>query len=182
MEASGVHLGEFAAFPWLLPGMAVTVAVSIALAGPVGRRLSARPGVAWTLLMSLGIILSVTLTPTREALDLGAVGTGTCDLTRIALPPLGALLTVNDTSLNVLLFFPLGVAIAFIPRPRPMVFAAVAAITLPFAIETTQLLVPWLQRTCESADVVDNLLGLGIGLGAGLLVASLLRRHGDPRT
>ena len=50
----------------------------------------------------------------------------------------------------------------------------VAAIALPFAIEATQLLVPLLGRGCESADVVDNLIGLAIGLAIGLVAGWLL--------
>jgi len=180
-EATDVHLGA-AAFPWFVPGVAVSVAVSLAVGGRVSRALGTCPGVAWTLLISLGIILSATLTPVREALDLGAVGAGTCDLSRVALPPLARLLAVNDTSLNVLLFFPLGVSIAFIPRPSRRGFVALAAMALPFAIEATQLLVPWLDRTCQSADIVDNVMGLVLGLGAGMVAAGLLHRLGDLRT
>ena len=41
------------------------------------------------------------------------------------------------------------------------------AIALTFGIETIQLLVPALERAYESADVVDKLTGLAIGLGGG---------------
>ena len=82
--------------------------------------------------------------------------------------------------LNVLLFMPLGVSIAFMPRSRLKVAVLVAAIALPFAIETTQLLLPILDRGCQSADVIDNLTGLVLGLAggsvAGLLAGAVYRR------
>ncbi len=54
----------------------------------------------------------------------------------------------------------------------------IAAIALPFAIETIQLLLPVLDRACESADVVDNLTGLVIGLGGGVVAGWLGRSLG----
>jgi hypothetical protein len=168
-----VRLGESAALPWFLPGAAISVAVGIAAGGRVGRALGIRRTVARALIVSLGIILSATLSPLRGAIELGAVGTGSCDLSRVGFAPLRELLAVNDTSLNVLLFVPLGVSIAFIPRPRLKVVVAVAAIALPFAIEAIQLLVPLLDRACESADVVDNLTGLALGLAGGVVAGRL---------
>jgi glycopeptide antibiotics resistance protein len=80
---------------------------------------------------------------------------------------------------NVLLFIPLGAAIAFVPRSRRKVLLVAGGLTVPFVIEGLQLLVPALGRGCESADVFDNLLGLVIGLVLGAVTAWLLR---DRRT
>jgi hypothetical protein len=168
------RLGESETLPWFLPGVAIWVAVALAAGGRVGRALGVRRAVAVALIVSLGIILSATLSPLRGALEFGAVGTGSCDLSRVGFAPLRELLRLNDTSLNVLLFVPLGVSIAFIPRSRLKVVVVVAAIALPFAIETTQLLVPWLDRACQSADVVDNLTGLAIGLAGGVVAGRLV--------
>ena len=118
-------------------------------------------------MLSLGIILSATLTPLRWAIDFGATGSGVCDFSRIGLAPLGELLRFNDTSLNILLFIPLGVTIGLVPMSRRKAAVVAAAMALPFAIETIQLLVPWLDRGCQSADVIDNLTGLIVGLAAG---------------
>ena len=49
-----------------------------------------------------------------------------------------------------------------------------AAIALPFAIEAVQFAVTPLGRACQSADVVDNLTGLLVGLVAGTIVAWLV--------
>jgi hypothetical protein len=68
-----------------------------------------------------------------------------------------------------------GVAIGLFPRSRRTAAVVIAAIALPFAIETIQLLLPVLDRACESADVVDNLSGLGIGIGGGVVAGWLGR-------
>jgi glycopeptide antibiotics resistance protein len=93
----------------------------------------------------------------------------------MGLAPLSELLRFNDASLNVLLFMPLGVSIGLMPRSRLKVIVFVAAIALPFAIETTQMLLPLLDRSCESADVIDNLTGLVLGLAGGFAVGWLAR-------
>ena len=41
------------------------------------------------------------------------------------------------------------------------------AALLPFAIEFVQLAATPLGRACQGADVVDNMLGLALGLAAG---------------
>ena len=168
-----MQLGEIVALPWLLPGAAISVIVSIAVGGAVGRALRVWQPVAWVMVLSLGIIMAATLTPQWEALAFGARGSSSCDLSRLGLAPLGELLSANDSGGNILMFIPLGVAIGLVPRSRRKAAIVIAAIALPFAIETTQLLVPALDRACESADVVDNLTGLVIGLGGGVIAGRL---------
>ncbi len=57
------------------------------------------------------------------------------------------------------------------------------AIALPVAIETTQLVIPALERGCQSADVFDNLTGLVIGLVLGTLARLLTAAlFGTPST
>ena len=167
------RLSEAGVLPWFLPGVVIWVAVALVAGGRVGRALGVRRAVAFALIASLGIILSATLTPLRGALAFGTVGSGSCDLSRVGFAPLRDLLRPNEASLNVLMFVPLGVSIGLLPRSRLKVAIVVAAIVLPFAIETTQLLVLWLDRACQSADVVDNLTGLAIGLGGGVAVRRL---------
>ena len=170
--------GSSAVLPWFLPGFAISVLVALAAGGRVGRALGTRRAVTMALIVSLGIILSATLTPLNGVIDVGGVGAGPCDLSRIGLAPLRELLRLDDTSLNVLLFVPLGFSLAFLPRTRRTALVIAAAIALPFAIETIQLLVPLLDRGCQSADVVDNLTGLAIGFGGGVLAGRLA---GAPR-
>ena len=172
--------GESLELPWLLPGAAISVVVSIAASGAVGRALRVRQPVAWVMVLSLGIIIAATLTPRWAALAFGARGSSSCDFSRIGLASLEQLLSANDSSGNVLMFIPFGVAIGLAPRSRRKAAIVTFAIALPFAIETIQLLLPALDRACESADVVDNLTGLAIGLAggsvAGRLAAAVDRR------
>ncbi len=179
MILATVHLGESRVLPWLLPGVAISAVIGLAAGGWLGRVLGLRRSLAGALIVSLGTVLSATLTPLRGAFQ-GAVGAGSCDFSRMGLAPLSELLRFNDASLNVLLFTPLGVSIALMPRSRLKVVVLVAAIALPFAIETTQMLLPVLDRSCESADVIDNLTGLVLGLvggfAAGWLARSMDRR------
>jgi glycopeptide antibiotics resistance protein len=162
--------------PWFLPGVAISVAVSLAASGAVGRVLGVRQAVAWAVLLSLGIIMAATLTPQSAALGSGARGPAYCDFSRIGLAPWEQLLSANESSGNVLMFIPLGAAIGLLPRSRSKAALVVGAIALPFAIEATQSLVPWLDRACESADVVDNLTGLALGLVLGAIAGRVARR------
>ena len=170
MMLGGIDIGEYAGF---LPGLAVSFVLSLALAAPVGRILAIAWLNAWALLMALGIIVSATLTPSRAALEFGAGGNSTCDMTRIGPAPLADVLMISDASLNILLFAPLGIALALLPRSRRKAGLIGLAIVLPFAIESTQLLAPILGRACQSSDVADNLTGLVLGLAAGTIAGRL---------
>lgn len=156
---------------WLVPWVVASLIVSFAGSGGVSRVLGARRIVAWLLLLSFGIILSATLTPIRDALEYGAAGVGVCDLTRIGPAPPTELRSINDTSLNIVLFVPLGAAVGLLPDVRRKVAVALPATVLPFVIEGLQLFATALQRGCQSADVVDNLTGLAAGFIIGLGVA-----------
>ncbi len=116
--------------------------------------------------MGLGIVVSATLTPLRGQFNLGAVG-GTCDLSRIGLAPVRDLFRIDDTSLNIVMFIPLGIALGLLGGSRSKAVLIALAVALPFLIETTQLLVPAIERGCQSADVIDNLTGLMAGLLCG---------------
>ena len=124
--------------------------------------------------MSVGVIVAGTLTPLRGRERPGSVPPRLCNVSRIGPPSLQQLLGEGDVLGNIIMFFPLGFAIAVLPRSRRKAAVLLCAAALPFVIEATQLLVIPLKRACESADVVDNLApGLAIGLAAGAVVSSL---------
>lgn len=166
-------LGDYAGF---LPGVVVTLVISTLAAIPVGRRLRMGAGLGWLLLFSVGTVLAATVTPSREALLFGTQGTGSCDLSRFGIAPLHDLRHLDETSLNVLLFVPLGLAVGLVPRSRARALLIVGAVMLPVGIELLQLVVTALDRQCQSADVVDNLTGLLPGLALGLLARWVLDR------
>jgi glycopeptide antibiotics resistance protein len=85
-------------------------------------------------------------------------------------------LTFGTTSLNVILFVPLGIFLALLPRSRATVFAVIGAALLPVAIESIQFVATPLGRACQGADVIDNMLGLALGLAAGWTGAWISRR------
>jgi glycopeptide antibiotics resistance protein len=159
--------------PWFWPGVVMAIIVGIALSAPAAGWLGIRRPVAWSLLVAVGIVLAATLTPLRAAFESGASSTMTCDFSRLGPAPFEDLTTVGDISLNVLLFVPLGAVIGLLPRSRRKLLVAAGAIALPFVIETAQLLAVGLGRGCQSADVIDNLSGLLVGLALGTVMGRL---------
>jgi len=167
----GVDLGAYAGFG---PGLVVAIVLALVLCGRAARALGIGRAFAWLLLVSLGVILAATVTPGREALHGISVAHG-CDLSRIGPAPWSEYSRLDDASLNILLFVPLGVLIGLLPASRSRTGIVVAALALPFVIEITQLVVVPLGRACQTADMSDNLLGVFLGLGVGLAVAWIRR-------
>jgi hypothetical protein len=161
-----------APLPWLLPVCLLALVVSTLASDRVARRLQTRRATAWLLLMSLGIILAATLTPLAEP-RLDPALPGTCDWSRIGPPSVRQLLRFDDVLGNVVMFLPFGFAIGLLPSSAGKAAVFAAGVASPFVIELTQLVVTPLGRACESRDVVDNLLGLLIGAGIGLVAARL---------
>jgi len=151
----------------------VSAAVAWFASSSIGAYLRTSRGGAFLLVVSLGAVLSATVTPIHPLMP-EAVHAQTCDLSRIGLAPLGYFRSINDTSLNVLLFMPLGLAAGLVPGSRRKVALVAALVALPFAIEALQLAAPVLERGCECADVVDNLTGLVAGLTVSGLVRLLI--------
>ncbi len=166
--------------PLFVPGMILTATLGLAVARPLSRRLDGRPWLAYLLFLSLGLIVSATLTPLVGALEDGVTSTGTCDMTRLGLAPLGSYLRTGDAGLNVVLFVPLGLALGLL-RGRTSPALPLLAFLLPPAIELTQMLVPALGRGCEAADIIDNMLGLAFGLGVGLVIRRFMAARGQSR-
>jgi hypothetical protein len=157
-----------------------TVVAALVLAPAVGRRLGARDGIAALLVFGFGLIVTVTLLPDGDALR-GLPSSGVCDVSRVGLIPLRELTRVNEASLNVLLFVPLGLAVAMLPRTRGAALVALGAVALPFVVEGLQLVVTVLGRGCQTADVFDNLLGLAVGFALGTLGRAIVPGLGSTR-
>jgi len=166
-------LSVWESVPWLLPGLLVSIGVSMGASGRVASALAVSRRTAAAGIASVGMIVSATLSPLREAIESGTTSSGSCDLSSLGLASLAELMAVslNDRFLNVVLFVPLGLVIGLAQRSRRRAALYLAGGALPFAIETTQLLVPSLARACEGADVIDNLTGLALGLFTGALIS-----------
>ena len=171
--------------PWFVPCLLVAAAVSLIAAKRTARRLRTRPILAGLLTLSVGAILAATLTPIARPAEGALVVAGVCEIDRVGLAPLVDLLTVNDTSLNVLLFLPLGLALGLLPASGLKWALVAASFALPITIEGLQMIAPVLARGCQSADVSDNLTGLVVGLSTAILARRSLLPSGarrDPAT
>ena len=168
--------------PLFLPAVVLSVAVAMVLASGVARWLSTRPSIAFFGLVSFGVIIAATLTPGSEALMSGVASSGGCDMSRVGIIPLSDLTRVSEPSLNILLFVPLGIALGLLPWTRRSMAVVAIAVLLPLAIELIQAVATDLGRGCESADVVDNLTGLLVGLVVGGSAGAIGRtRRARPR-
>ncbi|WP_246855913.1 VanZ family protein [Nocardioides xinjiangensis] len=136
-------------------------------------------GLCW----SLAAIALVTLVPTRP--DVGVVPaegrSESCSWDYGG--PTGAafeVLGLDQRALNVLLFVPAGVFLVLaVGRWRsalvlaPVGLGLLAAYSL--AIELVQLQLARLDRACDVTDLVDNVLGAGIGFLLGLALLPAVR-------
>lgn len=157
--------------PWFVPGLAITAVIAFAVAGRVARRICTESWIAFVLTMSLGAVLAATLTPVAGQFGDPHLPLGRCDLGRIGPAPLSDYLHLGEAGLNVALFIPLGLAIGLLGRSPATIRLLAAAAALSPAIEGIQSLLPMFGRGCQSADVVDNVLGLGSGFVFGILLS-----------
>jgi glycopeptide antibiotics resistance protein len=166
-----------AGVPWFAPGLIVWAVLAVAASPIITRFLRTSRLHAMFLVVAFGLTIMATLTPTVRSLSGNGSHLGTCDLSRLSVAPVGLLLGVSDASLNVLLFVPLGLALGALPMSPRSAALIVGAFLLPVAIELVQLAVPDLGRGCQSADVIDNTMGLVIGLALGFSGHWLLGRR-----
>lgn len=156
--------------PWIWPALALATSASLVAFRPVARILRAPRLVAFLLLLSLGGIVALTLTPGDDAFAPWLHPECFVRIVR----PIGfeRVLNLGERGLNVVLFVPLGLSLGLLPRSRAKVGLTAVAIVLPFVIEGIQFVVPALARSCNTVDVIDNLTGLGLGLVAGFAVGA----------
>ncbi|MDR7253314.1 hypothetical protein J2X46_002299 [Nocardioides sp. BE266] len=135
------------------------------------------------LLWSLVAIALVTLVPTRP--DVGVVPaegrSETCSWDYGG--PSGTtfeVLGLDQRTLNVLLFVPAGLFLVLAVGRwwagvvlAPLGLGVLAAYSL--AIEFTQLQLARLDRACDVTDMVDNVLGAGIGFAIGVVLLPVVR-------
>ena len=165
-------------------GALVAAGVAALLAVALRPRLGTATAVSvGGLLWSLVAIALVTLVPTRS--DVGIVPADgrseTCSWEYGG--PSGAafeVLGLDQRTLNVLLFVPAGRFLVLAVGRwwaglvlAPLGLLGLAAYSL--AIELTQLQLARLDRACDVTDLVDNVLGAGIGFVIGLLLLPVVR-------
>lgn len=157
----------------------IGIPIAILVAGVLGGRVAAATGsgrfTGSFLTFSVAAILAITLLPMPLV-------TSPTEGLRCLLPTLsvfrsGDLLRVTDVSLNVIMFVPLGLAVAWLPR-RTLPRALALAVALPWVVESIQLAVPALGRTCQAGDITTNLMGLALGLLVGVVARAIAARGG----
>ncbi|WP_162460182.1 MULTISPECIES: VanZ family protein [unclassified Mycolicibacterium] len=165
------------ALPWVIPGMAVTAVIACAAAGRVARRARTESWIAFVLIMSVGTVLAATLTPANGPIRDEYPPLGRCNFSRIGPVHLSAYLQFDKPGLNVILFLPLGLALGLLGRSPATARLLLAAAALSPTIESIQSLLPMFGRGCATGDVVDNVLGLGIGFTLGALLSVIRARR-----
>ncbi len=166
--------------PWLLPMLILTCVVARTAGERTADWLGVPRAIAWMALGSTGVILAGTVTPLSQAFRSAPQGTLSCDLSRVGPAGWAVLSGPSDALFNIVMFVPLGFALALAPASIRKSAVVGGALLLPVAIEAVQSMVPPLGRGCQSADVADNLTGLLLGLCAGTVVACVKARA--PRT
>lgn len=164
-------------FLWFLPGLLVWAVVAAFLSSRLATFLRTKRWVAFGLLLNLGLIVGATLTPTTIVLESATASSGQCDLSRLGPIPPNELLGDFDAIVNILLFVTFGFLLGLLPKHDKNLLIIGAAFLLTFVIELVQLLLPAIGRGCESADMVDNTIGLVIGLVSGLAATALVARR-----
>ena len=168
----------------MLLGAAASGLLCLLLAGLLRRRLGpvsafAVAGLAW----SLAVIALVTLLPAEGAPGVvpadGRLTTCSWDIGGPA-PDGFWILESGQRLLNTVLFVPSG-ALLVLSATRwragwwlvPAGLAALAAYSA--AIEKVQLELARIDRACDVTDIIDNVTGVLLGVGLGLVLALLLR-------
>jgi hypothetical protein len=176
-----LSIPALAGLPWFPVGFAISVVIGYLVRQRAARFLEASPVLVCAVVVSLGIVASATLTPLHEGAFEGGAQTAGCDFSRVGLAPTVEIFELGDTFLNILLFIPLGAALALLPRSHRKAWLMAGALALPIVIETAQLIATPLDRACQSADVVDNVSGLLIGFVIGSVAGFVMSRTGAGR-
>ena len=168
----------------MLLGALAAGALAVLLALAMHRALGTVSAVAVSgLLWSLVVIALVTLVPTRADVGLVPAESRSESCSWDYGGPSGAAFEVfglDQRTLNVLLFVPAGMFLVLAVGRwwsglllAPLGLLGLALYSL--GIEFVQLGLARLDRACDVTDMVDNILGAGIGFGLGLLALPVAR-------
>ncbi len=165
-----------AGIPFFLPVVIAAILLAAVNSAWIGRLLQAPAWSIFAIACSLGLVVATTLTPSAPALAgldpsawFSQPGRWCFRDDGFAPPSLWRLGFINETSLNVALFVPLGASCLTLRRWEHVVIAALLGVCVPIGVELTQYAVPTLGRICTTADISANLTGLGVGLALGAL-------------
>lgn len=168
----------------MVVGALAAGAVSVLLALVTQRRLGTTSAVAVAgLLWSLVTIALVTLVPTRADVGIVPAESRSDSCSWDYGGPSGAAFEVfglDQRTLNVLLFVPAGMFLVLAVGRwwsglvlAPIGLAGLAAYSL--GVELVQLQLARLDRSCDVTDMVDNVVGAGLGFVIGVALLPILR-------
>ncbi|GAA2018310.1 hypothetical protein ASF50_16460 [Nocardioides sp. Leaf307] len=167
----------------MLAGAAVTGVLCVLLALALRRRGALHAWSVAGLVWSLAVIACVTLIPANGAPGVVPVESrlATCSFDIGGPAPDGFwIFESGQRLLNTVLFVPSGALLVLVAaRWRagwllvPLGLALLAGYSA--AIEKVQLELARLDRACDVTDILDNVTGAALGVGAGLLLAVVLR-------
>lgn len=144
---------------FLTLAVAVTLLAGVAAYFPVARRTGRSRAVF------CGLWVSSTVGPlTLTTWGGSGVATAECAINLTALEAF----TGVQGQLNVLLFVPFGI-FATLCTGRPF-FSAVSGVVLVSAVETSQAVIPFISRLCDSDDLITNSAGVFTGVALGFIV------------
>ena len=160
--------------PWAIPLVLAGTAVAI-LVGVVGQR--RRGATAWlvaALIVSVSLVAAFTLTP-NSGLGEAVLGDPRADLGPWGyLREPGYWLHLDERTLNVALFIPLGLTLALLARGAVRWVLLAAGLAAPWVIEGLQWVLPF-DRGPQVNDLVDNSTGFLVGFAVGLVMTSSVR-------
>jgi glycopeptide antibiotics resistance protein len=162
--------------PWAIPVLAVFGILAVLGARSLARLLDSPWWVGVLLVMSIGSVVAITLTQQDVDASLRAQATDP-SLVLIATPllrPPWQWWSPSDRLLNIVLFMPLGFAVWMVRRRSLRRWLVAAAVALPLMVEGSQFAVTWLRRDPQWQDVLDNAIGVGLGMAIGALVTRWL--------
>lgn len=161
----------FKNIPWALPGFPLVVLVILISNGWIAARLRVSRLFVVVVMLALGAVLLITLTPSTDStLFTGLPVRRFCYFGVPHFPRVIDLTHIDERSLNVLLFAPLGLLVLLAPRWRVAVALSMLFVLLSPFVESVQYLLPAMGRTCTTSDVLGNLLGLFAGGVVGLIL------------
>lgn len=158
---------------WALPAFGVGAVIAAVVYPILALRFGVRRYVMFGWLLALLLVLALTLTPQSNA-HLGA-GMKACWMTIQGPIGFSSYGDASQRSLNVLLFVPLGLFTALMPR-RHLAALCLLGLALPAVVEALQYQIPSLARQCAVVDVVDNETGFVLGVATGLALRWLRHR------
>jgi len=162
--------------PWAVPAGVLALVIATAVAWPVARRMRVPVVPVWLFLATVGGFLATTVTPSPAAGHWSWRGVTSFS---VVLPSPDSLHSLNDTSVNVLLGLPLGLAAVWLAGECRRWWPLLAAVALPFVVEGAQALLPLGRSGFQLPDVLANgvVLVAGAVLGAFVVGAAALWRR-----